>query len=174
MQEKKAKEEEKLEKQRQKAEEQKLKQEEKERKAEEKRRQEEAEVAKAQKAKAAFSNFFLKKSPEEKAKVVEEEGREDSKFSKFIVKKNMRLTPASRTEFGEERKLLLERALGEEGVAPGGNLYLTILKGGRYEFGRSGKTWPSDEVKKDEDDEVEIIDEDEVCNEKGYKLKCCI
>ena len=52
---------------------------------------------------------------------------------------------------------------GDDGVAPGGNLYLTILKGGGgYEFGRSGKTWPSDEVKKDEDDEVEIIDEDEV------------
>ena len=98
MQEKKAKEEEKLEKQRQKAEEQKLKQEEKERKAEEKRRQEEAEVAKAQKAKAAFSNFFLKKSPEEKAKVAEEEERQDSKFSKFIVKKNMRLMPASRED----------------------------------------------------------------------------
>ena len=154
-----------MEKQRQKAEEQKLKQEEKERKAEEKRRQEEAEIAKTQKAKAAFSNFFVKKSPEEKAKVVEEE-REDSKFSKFIVKKNMRLTPASRTEFGEERKLILETALGEDGVAPGGNLYLTILKGGGgYEFGRSGKTWPSDEVKKDEDDEVEIIDEDEVGSE---------
>ena len=52
---------------------------------------------------------------------------------------------------------------GDDGVAPGGNLYLTILKGDGYELGRCGKTWPSDEVKKDEDDEVEIIDEDEVC-----------
>ena len=70
---------------------------------------------------------------------------------------------------------MLEKVLREEGsVAPGGNLYLTILKGGQYESGRCGKTWRSDEVKKDEDDEVEIIDEDEVCKEKGYKLKCCI
>ena len=96
-----------MEKQRQKAEEQKLKQEEKERKAEEQRlkqeekeRKEEAEKAKALKAKAAFSNFFVKKSPEEKAKVAaaaeEEEARQDSNFSMFIVKKNMRLTPACR------------------------------------------------------------------------------
>ena len=57
-----------------------------------------------------------------------------------------------------ERKLALERTLGEDG-APGGNLYLTILKSGGYELGRFGKTWPADEVKKDEDDEVEIVDE---------------
>ena len=63
-----------------------------------------------------------------------------------------------RTDFGEERRLALERTFEEDG-APGGNLYLTILKSGGYEVGRFGKTWPADEVKKDEDDEVEIVDE---------------
>ena len=48
--------------------------------------------------------------------------------------------------------------MGED-EAPGGNLYLTILKSGGYEVGRLGKTWPADEIKKDEDDEVEIVDE---------------
>ena len=48
--------------------------------------------------------------------------------------------------------------MGEDG-ASGGNLYLTILKSGGYELGRMRRTWPYDEVKKDEDDEVEILDE---------------
>ena len=48
-----------------------------------------------------------------------------------------------------------------EDVAPGENLYLAIVKKDGYEIGRSGKTWPADEAKKDEEDEVEIIDEDE-------------
>ena len=67
-------------------------------------------------------------------------------------------TQQPRTDFGVERRLALERTLEKDG-APGGNLYLTILKGGGYELGRFGKTWPADEVKKDEDDEVEIVDE---------------
>ena len=67
-------------------------------------------------------------------------------------------TYQTRTDFGAERRLALERTLGEDG-APGGNLYLTILKSRGYEVGRLGKTWPADEVKKDEDDEVEIVDE---------------
>ena len=67
-------------------------------------------------------------------------------------------TYQTRTNFGAGRRLTLERTLGEDG-APGGNLYLTILKSGGYELGRLGKTWPADEVKKDEDDEVEIVDE---------------
>lgn len=74
-----------------------------------------------------------------------------------------------RTEFGEERRVILEKVFGgDDGVAPGGNLYLTILKDDGYELGRCGKTWPSDEVKKDEDDEVEIIDEDEVLNQQFF------
>ena len=174
-QEKKAKEEERLEKQRQKSEEQKLKQEEKDRKAEEKRRQEEAENAKAEKAKAkakaAFSNFFVKKSPEEKSVVAKETAAPaNDHLSKFIVGSNMRLPPASRSDFGEERRIVLHKALEEGVVAPGEKLYLSILKSGGYEFGRSGKTWPSDEVKKDEDDEVEIIDEDEVWTEWASKF----
>ena len=71
---------------------------------------------------------------------------------------NITETYKPRTDFGMERKLALERTLGEDG-APGGNLYLTLLKSGGYELGRFGKTWPADEVKKDEDDEVEIVDE---------------
>ena len=67
-------------------------------------------------------------------------------------------TYQTRTDFGAERRLALEGTLGED-ESPDGNLYLTILKSGGYEVGRLGKTWPADEVKKDEDDEVEIVDE---------------
>ena len=174
--EKKAKETEKLEKERLKQEKEAEKQREKDRKEAEKKakeaakeaekkakeaekeEKEKAEKAKAEKAKQSFASFFVKKEKVEEK--VEDTKSENSIFTQFQVKSNMKIAPLSRAQDKCPDFELNQDVSKSE-------LYLSRLRKGQVKAGKQGRTWPyAPKV----DDDIEIIEEDDDEDDIGEEI----
>ena len=139
----------------QKEEERKQKEEEKRIKEEEKRKLEELEKAKKAKVAQTFTKFFIKKDPAVQETAPEEKTSANN-LNLFRVKKDMRIAPLVRVDMTEEGKSDLEQSLKFESGKKSD--WLTIIK---TEKRNSPRTWPPEELKKDDGDDIEILDEDE-------------
>lgn len=141
---------------RQKKEEQQRKDEEKKQKDEAKKQAEEEKQKQNAKLKNKFASFFVAK----KRDVGEpDEESENGLFKQFRVKEDMRLAQVNRKHLSEEDKLTLDHFLydNQRGSC---KTFLEILKSEDYVAGKSEKTWPPED-KKEVDDDVEIIEDEE-------------
>ncbi len=139
---------------------------EQQRKQEEKERQLQQEKEKSQKEAASFKSFFIKKCPTEKAEATAcvEEAKTIKHFNQFRIKKDMRIAPAIRKIMKDSDITALEKSLEPDSpVSAEFKLYLKVLQAGNYNPGKSSKTWPLEDVKREngDDDDVEIIEDDE-------------
>lgn len=168
----------KLEEKERKQEEKERKQEEKDRKIEEKRKKEEAEKAKTEKIAKSFTSFFIKKETTQTPSMDEscEDEENTSCFTRFRIKKDMRLAPVLRRGDDFDPSTLDDKInwwvvrfdnwwssyyAAFFSDAKSDHLYLAAIKRRDYKPGHQGKTWPVEEIKKDSDNEVEVLEEDE-------------
>ena len=126
-------------------------------KQEEKDEKEKAEKAKAEKAKMSFASFFVKK--QKAASEPSEPQKENSIFTQFQVKSNMKVAPILRGPIGNDFEL-------NTGV-PTDELYLNKLSKGHVKPGKQSRTWPyASKV----DDEIEILEDEEDEDDIGEEI----
>ena len=126
-------------------------------KQEEKDEKEKAEKAKAEKAKMSFASFFVKK--QKAASEPSEPQKENSIFTQFQVKSNMKVAPILRGLIANDFEL-------NTGV-PTDELYLNKLSKGHVKPGKQSRTWPyASKV----DDEIEILEDEEDEDDIGEEI----
>ena len=126
-------------------------------KQEEKDEKEKAEKAKAEKAKMSFASFFVKK--QKAASEPSEPQKENSIFTQFQVKSNMKVAPILRGLIANDFEL-------NTGV-PIEELYLNKLSKGHFKPGKQSRTWPyASKV----DDEIEILEDEEDEDDIGEEI----
>ena len=126
-------------------------------KQEEKDEKEKAEKAKAEKAKMSFASFFVKK--QKAASEPSEPQKENSIFTQFQVKSNMKVAPILRGPIANDFEL-------NTGV-PTEELYLNKLSKGHFKPGKQSRTWPyASKV----DDEIEILEDEEDEDDIGEEI----
>ena len=126
-------------------------------KQEEKDEKEKAEKAKAEKAKMSFASFFVKK--QKAASEPSEPQKENSIFTQFQVKSNMKVAPILRGLIANDFEL-------NTGV-PTEELYLNKLSKGHFKPGKQSRTWPyASKV----DDEIEILEDEEDEDDIGEEI----
>ena len=128
------------------------------RKQEEKEEKEKAEKAKAEKAKQTFANFFVKKQKVEEPVEVKSE---NSIFTQFQVKSNMKVAPILRVEDKPVEDLELNTDL------PLTELYLNKLIKGLVKPQKQGRTWPYESKL---DDDIEILEDEEDEDDIGEEI----
>ncbi|XP_015117350.1 chromatin assembly factor 1 subunit A [Diachasma alloeum] len=130
-------------------------------KEEEKRKKEEEKLEaerKKQKAASTFVRFFVAKKLENSKTGDEDREKVDkvSNFMPFQVRKDMKIAPRCRRSLRDEEKSAVDECLGDHGGK--GELYIKEIKKESWKMRKSGKTWPADDVAKDD---VVIIEEDD-------------
>ena len=135
-----------------------LKEEQARKKQEEKDEKEKAEKAKAEKAKMSFASFFVKKQ-KTASEPLEAQG-ENSLFTQFQVKSNMKVAPILRGLIPEDFEL-------NTGL-PTEQLYLNQLSKGQIKPGKQSRTWPY--ASKVDDDDVEILEDEEDEDDIGEEI----